>query len=266
VLSSRGIRSRSLRPRKEDREIMRIDKAVVVVALAALPAAAEDLTIVSKFTGPKGMSMTSTQYFSAGKFRVSNGENDSIFDAAAGRMVVVDHRKKEYWETSIDEMNAMMEKANQQMRQMQEQLKGNPMAEKMMGGMMGGALGQVSVQKGASPKKVAGYDCDHYVATMGEAIKMDIWTTSALQPPPQLYDARKAFNVGPMAQGFVKVYEEMKKIKGFTLAETTSLKMMGQSLQTSSEATEVKKGPIPASAFEVPAGYKKAESPYKKMK
>jgi hypothetical protein len=35
-------------------------------------------------------------------------------------------------------------------------------------------------------------------------------------------------------------------------------------IQTSSEATEVKKGPIPASTFDVPAGYSKKASPFKR--
>jgi hypothetical protein len=43
-----------------------------------------------------------------------------------------------------------------------------------------------------------------------------------------------------------------------------SSKMMTKTLERTSEATEVKKGPIPASAFEVPAGYAKKDSPFKK--
>ena len=35
-------------------------------------------------------------------------------------------------------------------------------------------------------------------------------------------------------------------------------------MQIASEATEVRKGAIPPSAFEVPAGYKKKETPFKK--
>jgi hypothetical protein len=40
---------------------------------------------------------------------------------------------------------------------------------------------------------------------------------------------------------------------------------MGITMATSTEATEVKKGPIPASTFEIPAGFKKTESPLQKM-
>jgi hypothetical protein len=35
-------------------------------------------------------------------------------------------------------------------------------------------------------------------------------------------------------------------------------------MRTSSEATEIKKGAIPASTFDLPAGYKKKSSPFKR--
>jgi hypothetical protein len=41
--------------------------------------------------------------------------------------------------------------------------------------------------------------------------------------------------------------------------------MMGFKQEVRSEAKEIKKGPIAASAFEVPVGYKKQDSPFKKM-
>jgi hypothetical protein len=57
----------------------------------------------------------------------------------------------------------------------------------------------------------------------------------------------------------------MKEIQGFTLAENVSVKVMGRSMDTTREAVEVKKGPIPAQTFAVPAGYKKVDSPMLKM-
>jgi hypothetical protein len=39
---------------------------------------------------------------------------------------------------------------------------------------------------------------------------------------------------------------------------------MGKNMSVSSEATEVRTGAIPATAFEVPAGYKKKDSPFRK--
>jgi hypothetical protein len=63
--------------------------------------------------------------------------------------------------------------------------------------------------------------------------------------------------------------DEMKKIEGFTIAESTSMKMMGKRMDSSKEAVEIKKGSIPASAFDVAViakGYKKVAHPVTKMK
>lgn len=242
--------------------------AVALALVVGLPAAAEELTIVSKTSGPGGAARTATAYLATDKFRHSDGEHDSIMDFATGRIVTIDHKKKSYWETTLDEMRAMTEKANEQMKQMQEQMKQNPQAAAMMQKMMGaGGPAEVKVEKGPTPRKIAGYECDQYVVSIGDAIKMDMWVTTAVQPPAQIFDARKAMTMpsGPMAQGFGKLYEEMKKIKGYPLAEAMTFKMMGMANTTSTEATEVKKGAIPASAFAIPAGYKKEESPFKKM-
>jgi hypothetical protein len=70
--------------------------------------------------------------------------------------------------------------------------------------------------------------------------------------------------MGPMGPRFQKMVEEMRKVKGFPLATRVSAKMMMVKMDTLTEATEVKKGPIPASAFEVPAGYAKKDPPFKK--
>lgn len=241
-----------------------IPSATLALCLAAsAPAAAEDLTIVSKVSGPGGAS-ASTQYFSASKFRSSSGEADSIFDVASGRLTVLDNQKKQYWETTLEELNAVMGAVNAQMQQMQEQMKGNPMAAQMLEKMMGGAPAAVEVQKGANPKKVAGYDCEHWVVKMGTQLKMEIWATPAIVPPTQFWDARRALAAAnPMMQRWGALFDELKKIKGFTLAETTTVSMLGRNVETTTEASEVKKGEIPDAAFAVPAGYKKVESPLK---
>ena len=68
----------------------------------------------------------------------------------------------------------------------------------------------------------------------------------------------------PMFKGFGQLAEKMKELEGFTLADSTSVRMMGRGVDTSREATEVRTGPIPASDFDVAAiakGYKKVKSP-----
>ena len=225
---------------------------------AALPAlaGAQDITVVSKATVNQGAPVTSTQYIAADRMRTSDGEHDTIVEVASGRFTVINHKKKEYYEFTRDEMLASMQKFEQQMS--------GPMGA-MMEKMMGGKAGEVTVQKGAS-RKVAGYDCASYTFSLGENMRYEMCATQALQLPVQYYDALKGpyAMMGPMGRRFDKVFEEMKKVKGFPVAMSSTVNMMGLKMQLDSEATEVRKGPIPASAFQVPAGYTKKEAPFRK--
>jgi hypothetical protein len=237
--------------------------AAGLILAAATAVSAEDLTIVSNFTAGKGGGSTSTQYMTSDKLRTSDGQTDSIVDFASGKITMIDHKKKQYSEMTAEEISAAFEKMNAQMKQMEEQMKNAPAFLKKT---MGGGAAEVKVAKGGASKKIAGYDCDHYVATMGDTNKMEFWVTKAIKPPVQYYDAFKIqmSAMGPAGQTLGKAYEEMKKIDGYPLASSTTFKMMGMTLNSSSEATEVKKGPVPASAFDIPSGYKKGKSPLAK--
>jgi hypothetical protein len=226
------------------------------VALPAFAGAAEDLTVVSKTTSSQGAPTTATQYIAADRIRYSDGESDTIMEVGAGRFTVINHKKKEYYAFTRDEMLASMQKFEQQM--------GGP-AGAMMEKMMGGTGGEVTVQKGAS-RKVAGYDCMSYTFSLGESMRYEMCATQALQLPPQLYDAMKGSYsmMGPMAKRLDKIFDEMKKVKGFPVAMSSTVNIMGSRMNVASEVTEIRKGAIPATAFQLPAGYKKKDTPFQK--
>ena len=252
--------------------------AVAAASLLAVPALAEDLTIVYKSTGGGGAG-TATHYYSSEKVRTGDADNETIMDYAAGRIVSVDHKKKEYSEITFAEMEAGLKAAAAKMdaanAQMQQQMASMPpaMREKMEQ-MMGGAASAVTVTKGAT-RQVAGYTCQDYTLAMGQAMTMKMCATTALQYPMDyrkyqaLAGSAAAMANNPMFKGMGKMVEEMKKIEGITIAEATSMKMMGRSMDSSREAVEIKKGPIPAAAFDVAAltqGYKKVPHPVTKLK
>jgi hypothetical protein len=244
----------------------------VGTTLAAPLAFAADLTITSNTTSSMGGAGTTTQYYAANRFRVSDATGgDVIFDGAASTVTFVDNAKKQYSETTLAEMEAALKASSDMMAQAMKDLppeaKNNPMMAEMMAKMGGGGAPlEAKVTKGASPKKVAGYDCEQWVIAIGPSTKTEIWVTTALSFPPQLYDIRKAFaSLSPMMKSMAQMYEEMRKIKGFTLASSTTFSMMGRTVTSTSEATEVKTGAIPDSAFAVPAGYKKVDSPFVEM-
>ena len=253
---------------------------VAAASLLAAPAFAEDLTIVYKSTGGGGPG-TTTHYYSSEKMRTGDADHETIVAYASGTIVSIDHKKKEYSEITLAEMEAAMKAASAKMEQanaqMQQQMASMPpaMREKMEQ-MMGGAASAVTVTKGGT-RQVAGYTCQDYTVAMGAAMTTKVCATTALQFPAPNVDYRKfqsfagsaaAMANNPMFKNMAKMADEMKKIEGITIAESTAIKMMGHSTDSSREAVEIKKGPIPASAFDVAAlakGYKKVPNPMAKL-
>ena len=242
----------------------RVAGVSLTLALAAsLPVAAEDLTIVAKVTANKGAPSISTTYLTTDRVRTSSPDQDAIVELKTGRFVFIDNKKKEYWETTAAEMEAVAKKFEVQMQQMAEQMKNMPAA--LRDKMGGGPPVAVTVEKGTGTKVVAGHTCQPYTVSMGDSMKIEMWVASDVEYPAQSLDSRKALFVGPM-QKFAKVFEEMKKIKGYPLFEVTTMKIMGQTTESTHEVTAITKGAIAASAFEIPAGYKKKDSPFTKMR
>jgi hypothetical protein len=251
--------------------------AACAAVLLAVPALAEDLTVVFKTTGGKDAG-TSTSYYSSEKMRTGDAETETIVEYAAGKIVTIDHKKKEYSEITLAEMEAAMKAAQAKMEEARQQMANMPAAvREKMEQMMGGVAGSVTVTKGGT-RQVAGYTCQDYTVAMGQALTTKLCATTALQFPAPNVDYRKfasfagsasAMASNPMFQSMGKMADEMKKIEGFTIAESSSMKIMGRSMDTSKEAVEIRKGPIPASAFDVATiakGYKLVAHPITKMK
>jgi hypothetical protein len=235
-------------------------------AFLSQAAAAEDLTITYKVSGRGDAPATATQYYSANKIRMSDGERDSIIDLAGGRIISVDHKKKEYSEMLVSDVEAMMKQAN---AQMEEAMKNVPpgmrdMIAKKMGGGAGDAASSFTVTKGGT-RSLAGYACQEYTVAMGETFKNETCNTTALAIPFDATQFRKmwTFSNPAFMKNAAKLTEQLEQVQGLPLAEKLSVNVMGHSTTTTKEATEVKKGAISASVFEPPAGYKKVESPLK---
>lgn len=227
--------------------------AFLLAFAGALSVTAQDLTVVS-MTTIDGKSGTSTQWMSSTKSRTSDGTNDAIMEFKTGRMAFVDHKKKEYWETTMEEMASYFDA-------LMKDVKGNPMFEQMFGGP-----DTVKVEKLKTSQKVAGYDCDDYEMSMGSALVFEFCAAKGLTPPPQYYEGRKySFaSMGPMGTRYMKMFDEMRKIEGYPLAQVMDVDLGVVKQRHLSEAIEVKKGPIAESVFAIPAGYAKKPSPLKK--
>lgn len=230
-------------------------RLVPLVCLAALLASrlsAQDLTIVSKvsFGNTEG---TSTQYVTAEHSRSASRDTDSIVSFADGNVTLVDHKNKEYWEATTEDMEEYWERTARKLRTSR-------------GGDMWDLRAEPKLEKLPGKQKFAGYDCEHWSLSVGDALEVDFWAAPGLHVPARYYDGRRLASVamGPLGALFQKMYEELKSVKAYPLSTAVILRTPFTRTETLEEATEVRKGPIPASTFAVPAGYKKVKSPFEK--
>lgn len=246
---------------------------------AALPALADDLTIMSKVTRDGGPPQATASYISSDHVRISHGDGkEMILDLKSGDMTSLDTTKKTYYVITRQDMEAMAAKMQAQMnspemKKAQEQMNNLPPEQKAkMEAMMGGMF-TVTVEKSGTSRKIAGYDCENWTVSIGQFSKSEQCMTTQLKYPAAAWDAYKGFadtmqslmaSMGPMAKGAAKMQEQFKKMKGYPLANTTTSNVMGHKSVVTSEVTGVKYGPIPASAFAIPAGFTKVDNPMAK--
>ncbi len=253
------------------------------LALAASSLGAQDLTIVSKSTHNQDPPQITTSYISSDRIRMASADgNEMLAEPGTGKFTMIDNKKKEFYVVTKQDLEAFsaamaarMKEMEPQMKKMQEQMKSlPPEMQQKMAGMMGGFAAAVTVTKGPGSRTIAGYKCDNWTMTIGELSRTEQCLTMDVQYPPQAWAAYQDFAnsmksamaaMGPMAQGIQQMQEKMKDMKGLPLASTNTTKVMGRSSMDSQEVTEIKKGPIPATAWQIPAGYKQVESPMSKM-
>jgi len=251
--------------------------AAALVIAAAVPASA-DLTIVSKLSGD-GKTETATSYLTADKARiVQPGGHEMIFDATKSEITLIDNHKRQYFVMTEQEMEdtaaRMQQQKKQASAQMEDAMKKVPpeMREKMksminVGGMTASA---VEVKKASGGRQIAGYKCANWTLTVGEISKTEECLSTDVPYPTGLWQSFRSMqnilqSMGPTMGSASALQEKTKELKGFPLASTTTTNVLGNTRTTSSEVQEIKKGAIAANVFDLPAGYKKVDSPLKSM-
>ena len=249
----------------------------VIVAAAAAPLFGQDLTIIAKTTADNNPPETTTSYLSPDHVRMASGRGvETILDPKAGQMMTLDTKKKTYYITTKADLDQGAAKMKQrmdspEMKRMQEEMKDLPPEQrKQMEAAMGGLLGSFDVKKTGPTRKIAGYGCETWEITMGQASTTEECLSSELQLPLQAWQMYRSWSdslkammaaMGPMAKDLTQMQEKFKDLKGYPMATDSKVNIMGHSSRTTTEVIEVKKGSIPASAWVIPADYKKVDNP-----
>lgn len=231
---------------------------------AGAASASDDMTVVSKNTLNGKPSGESTSWMSSDHSRMHTDKHDMIIDLKAGTMTTIDNQKKTYYTVTQKDMDELNAKLQERMN--------SPEAKKgmqAMQGMAAGMAGEAEVKKTGVTRKVAGYTCEEWVITMTSMSTMKECVTSEVKYPRHAYDAFKAFGAkmqanspyASMAKSGKGLAEKMAAIKGYPVATSMTSDVMGNKTVVETELISVSHDAIPASTWEVPAGYTKVENP-----
>lgn len=233
--------------------MIRLLKAVFSVLLVSTAVFAGDLTITmnARSKGPMGTGSTGVQthYYSSKFMRMNDpgAKRDTLMDYGTMTSYIIDHKKKVIQKMTFEDAMAAMNQAPSRDRE--------GMSE-MMSKMFGDPNNFKVTEEGK--ETVAGRACTKYKIMVGKLV-MELSNDPTLKAPMAEASYQKmlkmrgaAMAATPSGKSFARLYEEMAKIKGFTLKSHMS-GMMG--MDTLQEATSVKEGPIDPSVFALPAGY-----------
>jgi hypothetical protein len=226
---------------------------------------ADDLTVTSNVTTNGQPGGTQTSYISSDHMRHSESKgNDVIIDLKSGTMTNIDGKKKTYFVMTKQDMETMQ--AAMAARMNDPKMK---QAMAMMQGVSSSVASNTEVKKTGVTRKVAGYACEEWRINMGGILSMTECVTNDFKYPVQSWAAladfqesmRKSMSFGPSAKSSADFAEKMKSIKGFPVASTSTVDAGITKITTATEVTDVSRTPIPASTWDVPAGFAKIENP-----
>jgi len=237
--------------------------AITLALASTTTAGAEEpgsgLTLVLRSTGEREQ-RTATHYFTSKGARFDQGEMEIVVKFDTLRVFHIFHRKKVFYETTIEGMERAMTWTSTEMARA---MAGIP--PELRAKMMGDASGEATITRGGE-RTIAGEACREIVVALGEKTHIDLCVSADLAPPfDPKYFAALAVATAPVGRGnsgISKLVARLREIEGFALASAISLRLFGRKMDSSFEAVEIKHGPVGRDIFELPEGYQEVDSPF----
>jgi hypothetical protein len=225
--------------------------ACILFLYGTLPAA-EDVTIVYNVSRHEGGTKLSYKYISPGRAEAWSGPDYGFITDSTGKMTRIDHGSWKYTETTEQEDEAAQRTVLQRAVLQRRVDRDTP------------AASSASLEKVPGRRTIAGYDCEHYVATIRTQ-----WNDGRPDPVvvnaddywivPDLHLETVRARMFEMGSRLLQGENIMKEVlgKGLVLADIWSVngRWIG-----SEEAIEVRNGSIDPSVFAPPLFYLKVES------
>jgi hypothetical protein len=225
-----------------------IPATMVALFLSVASLLAADLTLTQTGTG-RGHEGEQTQLWSSHFMRINHpdSEVDFLVDFDQGVSYNINHKKKLIQKMSWDDLEVTAEAYGEKLKKLP------PLILKALGA----SDATVTVEEQGS-ELVLGRECRKWKITMGPMIMESSHDPSVI--PPVSAIAYQRFLrlhtvIGPSqpdAPSTLKVGEELAKMQGIALKYRIRLPIGGD---VTMSTTHIEEGPIPPSAFELPADY-----------
>jgi len=105
-------------------------------------------------------------------------------------------------------------------------------------------------------ERIAGYATEKYLIKGPMGMEMTLWVAPDLKIPETCYDVLKARTPQYPMFDMAKIYDEVRKVKAFPVKSVFTMRVANVEARATTLVGSVIRGPIPASTFEVPAGYR----------
>ena len=196
---------------------------------------------------------------------MGNGKTDTIMEFASGKIVSIDHQKKQYSEMTVAEMDEAMKAMAAQMEQTMAQVP--PQMREQMAKMMGGGHGARSRSPRAPARPSRATPARPTPSTMGTNMTQETCNSTALTPalrPRELPEAVAGQH--PHDAGHGQDDEEDVRDPGHRALAAHHHEHDGQEGGHHAwRRPRSRRAPSPPTPSPRPPGYKQVESPLKKM-
>lgn len=178
-----------------------------------------------------------------------------IMENNSNKMIFINHSNKSYYEMVMD-MDAMASQSGEEMDEEEKAAMQNMMSA--MGNI------KITITPTNETKKIGKWNCKKYIQKMEiftGPIVSEMWVTEQIKIDYTQYAkfmTSMMSKMPGMKQAMANYMKEIKKMKGVAVLTTSTNKIMGQEMKSSTELLEFKEEKAPASVFKIPAGYKKA--------
>jgi len=224
----------------------------------ALPAAA-DITVVARYTLVGGDTLTRASYYSPSRTRVTAPDGrEFIYDSKSELLTVINHRNKTYWTGPIAQADTIADSiliaGRRQVAQIAAQDREAWMAK------VQSFNDSIQVTRTERTRDIAGYPTALWQLSAGSYLKHERWVARSLAVVnygPELEKAVMASVMDPLGRELMRMLIDMRSMDGLPLAAKTTFRTLSQSGSFDYEAIQVIGKTIPATAWEIPAGYRR---------